>query len=139
LYSIIVQKLNRKNKNMFTQTWKKYLPVIAILLKRSAGGDQTLSMNNTDFERAAGGRKIKFSFTHLQINNGRINTQTKHAAVAKELGAVLQEDDTIKKILVGQHFEFALTNDLTLSIKNNTPAPEETVNAEQEVLDVTAA
>jgi len=120
---------------MFTQTWKKYLPVIAILIKRSASGDQTLSMNNTDFGRAAGGRKIKFSFTHLQINNGRINTQVKHAAVAKELGAVLQEDEVIKKLLVGQQLEFALTNDLTLSIKNNTPIPEETTDAEQEVLD----
>jgi hypothetical protein len=28
---------------MFTQTWKKYLPVIVILLKRSAESDQTLA------------------------------------------------------------------------------------------------
>jgi len=34
---------------MFTQTWKKYLPVILIMLKRSVNGDQSLSMNHTDF------------------------------------------------------------------------------------------
>jgi hypothetical protein len=120
---------------MFTQTWKKYLPVIAILIKRSASGDQTMRLNNTDFERAAGGRKIKFSFTHLQLNKGRINTQIKQAAVAKELATVLQEDDIIKKLLTDQWLEFALSNDFTLTIKNNTPAPEETTGVEQEELD----
>ena len=43
---------------MFTQTWKKYLPVILILMKKSALEDQVLKVNQTDFERAAGGRKI---------------------------------------------------------------------------------
>jgi hypothetical protein len=42
---------------MFVQTWIKYLPVIKILLKRSVNGDQTLAMNASDFQRAAGGRK----------------------------------------------------------------------------------
>jgi hypothetical protein len=124
---------------MFTQTWKKYLPVIAILIKRSASGDQTMRLNNTDFERAAGGRKIKFSFSHLQVNKGRINTQIKQAAVAKELASVLQEDEAIKKLLVDQWLEFALSNDFTLTIKNNTPAPEETNEAEEEELDKVAA
>lgn len=124
---------------MFTQTWKKYLQVIAILIKRSANGDQTMRLNNTDFERAAGGRKIKFSFTHLQVNKGRINTQIKQAAVAKELAAVLQEDEVIKKLLVEQWLEFSLSNDFTLTIKNNTPAPEETSEAEEEELDKVSA
>jgi hypothetical protein len=123
---------------MFTQTWKKYLPVIAILIKRSASGDQTMRLNNTDFERAAGGRKIKFSFTQLQVNKGRINTQIKQTPVAKELAAVLQEDEIVKKLLVGQFLEFALTNDFTLTIKNNTPLPEEITEAEQEELDKAA-
>lgn len=124
---------------MFTQTWKKYLQVIAILIKRSANGDQTMRLNNTDFERAAGGRKIKFSFTHLQVNKGRINTQIKQAAVAKELAAVLQEDEVIKKLLVEQWLEFSLSNDFTLTIKNNTPAPVETSEAEEEELDKVSA
>jgi hypothetical protein len=48
-------------------------------------------MDHSDFQRAAGGRKIKFSFTNLQLNNGRINTDGKHAPVAVELAALLQE------------------------------------------------
>ena len=105
---------------MFSQTWKKYLPVIAILIKRSSNGDQTMKLNNTDFERAAAGRKIKFSFTQLQLNKGKINTQIKQAAVGKELAQVLQEDDIVKKLLATQLLEFSLSNDFTFTIKNTT-------------------
>ncbi len=121
---------------MFTQTWKKYVPVIIILLKRSAIGDQTLRVNQTDFERAAGGRKIKYSFTQLQLNNRRINTAVKHMPVAKELAEVLQEDDTAKAMLAGKQFEFSLSTDFILTIKNNTPAETAEVVAENE--EVTA-
>ena len=95
-----------------------------ILLKKSVIGTQILSMNNTDFERAAGGRKIKYSFTQLQLNKGRINTEVKHTPMARELAVMLQEDDIVKKLIADQHIEFSMTNDFKLTIKNNTPAPE---------------
>ena len=109
---------------MFSQTWKKYLPVIAILLKRSTTGEQTVTLNNTDFERAAGGRKIKYSFSQLQLNKGRINTDAKHSPFAKELAVLMQEDDNIQKLLVGQYFEFSLNNQFLFTIKNNAPEAE---------------
>lgn len=120
---------------MFSQTWKKYLPVIAILLKRSAAGPQTLSMNNTDFERAAAGRKIKYSFTHLQLTNARINTEVKHSPLAKELSVLLQEDEGIKKLLTGQSLEFSMSNDFVLTIKNNTVPAEELSEAGTGIAD----
>ncbi len=109
---------------MFSQTWKKYLPVITILLKRSAAGPQTLSMNSTDFERAAAGRKIKYSFTHLYLTGSRINIEVKHSPLAKEFANMLQEDDPAKKLLMGQTFEFSMSNDFVLTIKNHTAATE---------------
>ena len=118
---------------MFSQIWKKYLPVIALLIKRSATAVQTVTLNHTDFERAAGGRKIKYSFSQLQLNKGRINTEVKHTPMAKELAVVLQEDDVIQKILVGQFFEFSMTNDFKLTIKNNTPPAEPIIEDEPEV------
>jgi hypothetical protein len=124
---------------MFTQTWKKYLPVIVILLKRSSAGVQTLSMNHTDFERAAGGRKIKYSFSQLQLNNSRINTAVKQLPLAKEFAVLLQEDELTRKLLVGQNFEFSMSNDFHLTIKNNTPVPEANSEAEQgESSEITA-
>ena len=62
---------------MFTQTWKKYLPVILILMKRASQEDQVLKLNQNDFERAAGGRKIKYSYSNLELKKARLNSQAK--------------------------------------------------------------
>lgn len=115
---------------MFTQTWKKYLPVITILMKRSVNGEQTLSVNNTDFQRAAGGRKIKFSFSNLQLDNGRINNTSKHTPLARELAVVLQEDEQTRKLMQKQQLEFSMSGDFTVHIKNNTPPAEPEMVAE---------
>lgn len=109
---------------MFSQVWKKYLPVIVILLKRSVNGEQTLSMNPSDFQRAAGGRKIKYSFTNLQLTNGRINNMVKHQPLAREFAEIMQEDEIIRKFLQHKLFEFSMNNGFQLSIKNNTPPAE---------------
>ena len=114
---------------MFSQIWKKYLPVITILMKRSIQEDQALTMNHTDFERAAGGRKIKFSFTNLILTNGRINNTVPHSNLAREFGVVLQEDEHTRKLLQKQVFEFSMSNDIQLNIKNITP-PAETAEDE---------
>jgi hypothetical protein len=58
---------------MFLQTWNKYLPVIKILLKRSVNGEQTLDMNSSDFQRASGGKKVKFTFS-IPLIRGRVPT-----------------------------------------------------------------
>ncbi len=105
---------------MFSQIWKKYLPVIIILMKRSTSGEQTLNMNHTDFERAAGGRKIKFSFTNLQLNKGRINNLAKHLPLAKDLSLLLQENEQSKALIRDQFFEFSMNNQFQLTIKNTT-------------------
>ncbi|CAN5900804.1 hypothetical protein BH11BAC4_BH11BAC4_17660 [soil metagenome] len=111
---------------MFNQTWKKYLPIIAILLKRSLNGEQSLKMDSTDFDRAAGGRKMKYSFSDLQLRNGRSHTSSKHTAMAKELALLLQGDAVISKLLLNQDFEFSMTTDCRLQIKNNTAINEAT-------------
>lgn len=105
---------------MFNQTWKKYLPVITILLKRAATSEQLLKLDPADFERAAGGRKIKFSFSNLQLNHGRSHTSSKHTEMAKELALILQADDQIKILLKDQDYEFAMSTNFQLSIKNNS-------------------
>ena len=109
---------------MFRQTWKIYLPVIIILIKKSATGEQSLSMNHTDFERAAGGRKIKFSFSAIEINNGRIPISSKLTPLASDLVMLLQEDDQSKKLLANRKFEFAMSNDFMLAIRDITVAVE---------------
>lgn len=115
---------------MFSQVWKKYLPVIVILMKRSVSGEQTLSMNPSDFQRAAGGRKIKYSFANLHLTNGRINNMVKHLPLARELAEAMQEDEIIRKFLQKKNFEFFMNSSFQLNIKNSTP-PAEPVIAEE--------
>jgi len=97
---------------MFTQTWNKYLPIIKILLKRSVNGPQTLDMNSTDFQRAAGGRKVKYTFSFMLIK-GRL--------LAKELIVLLQADEMTRKLIRAQDFEMMMNNSFQLTIKNCTP------------------
>ena len=110
---------------MFLQTWRKYLPVIILLMKRSGKGEQVLNMNQTDFERATGGKKIKLTFSNLQLNNGRVSYQAKHAAIAKDLTLLLQEDEQSRALIRDKQFEFSMNSNFQLTIRNNTPVKEQ--------------
>jgi hypothetical protein len=105
---------------MFTQIWNKYIPIIRILLKKSASEEQTLNMNRTDFERAAGGRKVKYSFT-LLLNRGRVSNVIGQTVLVKELTQVLLEDDSIRPLLRKNDFELTMNTSFQLMIKNCTP------------------
>ncbi len=91
-------------------------------------------MNETDFRRAAGGRKIKFSFSSMQIKNGKIVSGSTLSPVAKELGALLQESDITRYMIRELHVEFSLDNSFLLTIKDATPVvlSEEEVAAAEE-------
>ncbi len=101
---------------MFAQAWNKYLPVIKILMKRCSSGDQSLAMNKTDFERAAGGRKAKLTFT-LTLKNGRNQNYTAPAPVAKDLITILQEDETTRLLMRNEEFTFSMNTSFQLVIK----------------------
>ncbi len=105
---------------MFIQTWKKYLPVIVFLMKRSSRGVQTLDMNSIDFERAAGGKKIKLNFAPITINNGRIDYAVKHPDLVSNLIVVLQESKPAEVLMQYQQFNFSMNTNCQLTITNST-------------------
>lgn len=106
---------------MFTQVWNKYLPIIKILMKRSASGNvQTVDMNKTDFDRAAGGRKAKFTF-NVHLHKGRIQNSASPPPVARELATLLQEDEMTRQLVRQYDYTFILNGSFQLTIKNNTP------------------
>lgn len=114
---------------MFSQAWKKYLPVITILMKRSPNGEQTLDMNRTDFERAAGGRKAKLSFA-ITLHKGRIQNSSNPPPVAKELSTLLQEDEATRIMIRQYDYEFTMTSGFQLQIRFCTPPAAEPVEEE---------
>src|SRR6185369_15773702 len=115
---------------MFVQTWNKYLPIIKILMKRSVNGDRSLEMNSTDFQWAAGGRKVKFSFS-IELVKGRMRNILAPAPLARDLITALEQDDVTHALLRKQEYELIMSSDFKLKIKNCTPPAE--ISVEQAV------
>jgi hypothetical protein len=107
--------------NMFFQTWVKYIPIIRILLKRSLKEGQKLEMNGTDFSRAAGGRKVKYSFT-FALHNGRLQHLDSAPPLGRGLIDALLDDAICNRFLKENHLEFSMNKNFELMIRNNTPA-----------------
>ena len=120
---------------MFLQTWNKYLPVIKILLKRSVQGEQKLDMNSIDFQKAAGGRKVKYAFK-IMLTNGRIQNTDNPSLLAKSLVDALQQDEITRAFIKQSDLFFAMNNSFQLQIKNNTPHTEESRSEPKEKSDV---
>jgi hypothetical protein len=101
---------------MFTQTWNKYLPIIHILMKRAATGDQLLDMNATDFERAGAGRKSGYKFS-IRFRDGRLDTMVSSVPLARDLAATLLPDPRVKELIDQNDYEFSLSAKFQLSIR----------------------
>lgn len=110
---------------MYTQVWTKYLPIIRILLKRSATAEQTLDMNRIDFERAGSGRKAGYKFT-IEFRKGRVSNLISSSPLASNLAAVLLQDAVVKDLFQKVDYDISLNTRFQLHIKN--------LSAEQEAL-----
>ena len=119
---------------MFLHIWNKYLPVIKILLKRSVSAEQTLDMNSSDFLRASGGKKVKFTFS-LQLIKGRAQAGENSPPIAKDLVSLLQQDQTAYRFLQQNELQIAVNSDFQLSIKNNTPVEKPVEQASEEATE----
>lgn len=114
---------------MYNHIWKKYLPIIKILMKKSAAEDQVLDLNRVDFERAGTGRKAGYKFT-IEFTDGKVGNVISGSTLAMHLASVILEDDAAKQILQDNNYEVSLNTKFQLSIKNVTPA--EANNAEED-------
>jgi hypothetical protein len=108
---------------MYTYTWKKYLPVIRLLLKKSATAEQSVSLNRTDFEKTTKLRKPACSFA-VEIVKGRLSTFNNQSVPARDLLEILQEDEITKSLIRQHQYAISLNSDFMLSIKNITPVEE---------------
>jgi hypothetical protein len=106
---------------MYTHIWNKYLPIIRILLKKSASGEQTLDLNRIDFERAGTGRKAGYKFT-IELTNGRVANVISSSPLAMDLAAVLLEDSVVKELVRSNNYSISLNTKFQVGLKNTTPA-----------------
>ncbi len=115
---------------MYTHIWNKYLPVIRILLKKSAAAEQKLGLNRTDFEKGNRTRKPACSF-NIELIKGRFVTLSQ-SVPAKDLVALLLSDEVSKSLLRQNNYTMSLNSDLLLSITNCTPVEEEATTGSEE-------
>ena len=114
---------------MHTQIWDKYLPVIKILLKRSANSDQTLSLNVEDFERAGIARKAGNKF-NLHFVNARADNAINASPLAKDFATTLLGDSMVKELFTGAEYELSMNTKYQLSIKCLQKAPVQETTAD---------
>ncbi len=108
---------------MYTHIWNKYLPIIRILLKKSQHGDQTLTLNVTDFERSATTKKGLFTF-NIEFHKGRLYNAVTRSLVAKSLAIVLLEDKVVKELFLQKDYQLSMDSKFRLTMKCLTPKQE---------------
>ncbi len=102
---------------MYTHIWKKYLPIVKILMKKSIKDVQVLDLNRVDFERAGSGRKAGYKF-NIEFTDGKVGNVISGSPLAMNLAQVVLEDDAAKQILNEHNFEVSLNTRFQLTIKN---------------------
>src|SRR4249919_2532383 len=101
--------MTSNKRNFYDALWNKYLPVIRILLKKSAIEEQVFSMNRIDFERAGSSRKSGYKFT-LNFTNSRPDTIFPENELVQAFVTALRDDEIIQQHLVKNNFTFTFTS-----------------------------
>jgi hypothetical protein len=102
---------------MYNHIWKKYLPIIKILMKKSNTEDQVLTLNRVDFERAGTGRKAGYKFV-INFTDGKVGNVISGSPLAMHLAQVILEDDGAKQILNENNYDVSLNTKFQLTIKH---------------------
>jgi len=100
----------------YLQTWKKYLPVIRLHIKRSLVEDQNFKLNITDFESAGDRGKSGYTF-NITMENGKVTNNISGSAVARDLYEALKNDEAIKAMIADKNVKISVGKSFVLSIK----------------------
>ena len=100
----------------YLTTWRKYIPVIRLHLKRSLTEDQSFKLNITDFESAGDRGKSGYTF-NIQMENGKVTNNISGSAVARDLYEALKGDEAIKALLQDKSVKISVGKTFMLSIK----------------------
>lgn len=101
---------------MYIQVWKKYLPIIRILMKRAVSSNQTLDMNRIDFERAGSGRKAGYKF-NIEFFQARVANVISGSPLAVDLAMVMLQDPAAKELFEKDDYKLSLNTKFQLIIE----------------------
>ncbi|MDN3584839.1 hypothetical protein [Mucilaginibacter flavus] len=100
----------------YLTTWKRYMPVIRLHLKKSLNEDQQFKLNITDFESAGDRGKSGYTF-NINIENGKVTNNISSSAVARDLFEAIKEDEAVKAMLLDKNVKISVGKSFMLSIK----------------------
>jgi hypothetical protein len=105
------------DQGKYTQLWKKYLPVISILLKKTDAGVQRLQFYKHEFDKTGARSKTGYHFA-VRVNEGKLIRKEVMRAPAMDLLMVLNENDMTSQVLKNKQLLITLTKDYELIIEN---------------------
>ncbi|WP_121248962.1 hypothetical protein [Mucilaginibacter phyllosphaerae] len=100
----------------YLTTWRKYIPVIRLHLKRSLTEDQSFKLNITDFESAGDRGKSGYTF-NIAMENGKVTNNISGSAVARDLFEALKNDEAIKEFIQDKNVKISVGKSFLLTIK----------------------
>ena len=109
---------NNMEDRQYLTTWKRYLPVIRLHIKKSLNEDQQFKLNIQDFESAGDRGKSGYSFS-ITLENGRVITNISGSPVARDLYEALKSDEAIKAMLQDKSVKISVGKSFILSIKTS--------------------
>jgi len=87
-----------KGSGKYLDLWRKYLPVVRILIKNSKNGLQKLLMSKHEFEVVGEREKAGYQF-NLEFSQGKVVNNISGSAVARDLRDVIYSDRSAKELI----------------------------------------
>lgn len=109
----------------YLHLWKKYMPVIRLLLKKS--GDQKLQLYRHEFESTGVKNKAGYLF-NIEMVNGKVMNRISAVAIAKDLVQCMAETPAINEWLKTQSVNFSMGKSFELNIYKVSADVQEEIN-----------
>lgn len=106
----------------YQQLWKKYVPVIKILLKKSLAEEQRLALSKREFEVAANKIKYNYQFT-MEIEKGKVQNDIRDSAVAIDLMQLLNENGDVQRWLIDKNVKMNMSKGFELILNASVLEP----------------
>ncbi len=106
-----------RDQGVYVQLWRKYIPVIRLLLKKTlAGTDQKLLLYKHEFEKTGAKNKLGYIFS-LEVVNGKPINKSDKTAVAADLLTVINETEGVASMLKEQSVKFSVGRSCEMSLQ----------------------
>jgi hypothetical protein len=105
-----------RDAGVYTQLWKKYLPVIRLLLKKTVDSDQKLQIYKHEFVSTGAKNKLGYIF-NLEIVNGKAINKSNTLASSFDLLNVLNDNELTSEWLKGKNVKISVNKACELSLQ----------------------